>query len=83
MRLHGNSAIVTGGAGGLGEATVRQPGCRGRKVVISDFSEDKGAKLLADELGGARSLRPTDVTRRTTCSPLSRSLGQLGPSGSP
>lgn len=61
MKLHGSSAIVTGGAGGLGEATVRTLVGAGAKVVISDFSEEKGRKLEAD-LGGNAVFVQTDVT---------------------
>lgn len=52
MDITGASAIVTGGASGLGEATSRLLTERGAKVVILDMSDDKG-KALADELGGA------------------------------
>ncbi len=37
MDLNGISAIVTGGASGLGEATVRQLASRGAKVVVLDM----------------------------------------------
>jgi NAD(P)-dependent dehydrogenase (short-subunit alcohol dehydrogenase family) len=52
MELHGTSAIVTGGASGLGEATVRALTGRGVKVVIADVQADKG-ELVAKEIGGA------------------------------
>ena len=62
MRLQGNSAVVTGGAGGLGEATVRRLAAGGASVVVADLADDR-AKLLADELGeGVRYVR-TDVTQ--------------------
>ena len=50
MNLEGASAIVTGGAGGFGEATVRRLVAAGAKVVIADMADEKG-KLLADDLG--------------------------------
>lgn len=50
MDLTGVSAIVTGGAGGLGEGTVRRLVEAGVKVVIADLSEQHG-KALEDELG--------------------------------
>ena len=51
MDLNGVSAVVSGGASGLGEATVRDLAAHGAKVVIADLNEDKG-KILADEVGG-------------------------------
>ena len=61
MRFEGNVALVTGGAGGLGEATVRRLHAAGAAVVIADLSEEKG-KLLADELGESARYVRTDVT---------------------
>jgi len=59
MQISGSSAVVVGGAGGLGEATVRRLHAAGAKVVIADLADDKG-KQLADELD-ARYVR-TDAT---------------------
>ncbi|MET7770859.1 SDR family NAD(P)-dependent oxidoreductase [Nocardia sp. NPDC005366] len=50
MDLTGVSAIVTGGAGGLGEGTVRRLVEAGVKVVIADLSDEHG-KALEAELG--------------------------------
>ena len=50
MDLHGRSAIVTGGAGGLGGATVRRFVSLGVGTVAFDMDAD-GAAELADELG--------------------------------
>jgi NAD(P)-dependent dehydrogenase (short-subunit alcohol dehydrogenase family) len=50
MQIEGSSAIVVGGTGGLGEATVRRLHAAGAKVVVADVADDKG-KELADELG--------------------------------
>ncbi len=51
MELHGTSAIVTGGASGLGEATARALGARGVHVVVADLNDDEGARV-AQEIGG-------------------------------
>jgi len=48
--LEGSSAIVVGGASGLGEATVRRLNETGAAVTIADVNEDRG-KALATELG--------------------------------
>ncbi len=44
------SAIVTGGASGLGEATARMLRARGAKVAILDMQEERGRKV-ANEIG--------------------------------
>ncbi|POM26775.1 3-oxoacyl-[acyl-carrier-protein] reductase FabG [Actinomadura rubteroloni] len=62
MDLNGVSAVVSGGASGLGEATVRALAAAGAKVVVADLNEDKG-KALADEIGGV--FVKTDVTDET------------------
>jgi NAD(P)-dependent dehydrogenase (short-subunit alcohol dehydrogenase family) len=51
MDLNGVSAVVSGGASGLGEATVRDLAAHGVKVVVADLNEDKG-KAVAEEVGG-------------------------------
>ncbi|HEY8615402.1 SDR family NAD(P)-dependent oxidoreductase [Phenylobacterium sp.] len=45
------AAVVTGGASGLGEATVRALAAKGVKVAIFDMNEEKGQKVAAD-VGG-------------------------------
>jgi NAD(P)-dependent dehydrogenase (short-subunit alcohol dehydrogenase family) len=52
MDLNGISAIVTGGASGIGEGCVRLLAERGAKVVVADLQDDKG-NALATEVGGA------------------------------
>ena len=49
MKIKGSSALVTGGASGLGAATVRMLAANGAKVVIADVNE-KGGNELAQEL---------------------------------
>ncbi|MFC8044714.1 SDR family NAD(P)-dependent oxidoreductase [Nocardia sp. NPDC057353] len=50
MQISGSSALVVGGTGGLGEATVRRLHAAGARVVVADVADDKG-KELASELG--------------------------------
>ena len=45
------SAVVTGGASGIGEATARRLAASGVKVAILDFNEERG-EAVAAELGG-------------------------------
>jgi NAD(P)-dependent dehydrogenase (short-subunit alcohol dehydrogenase family) len=54
-------AVVTGGAGGLGEAVVRKLHGEGVAVVIADLADDR-AEALAAELGNKVVYARTDVT---------------------
>lgn len=47
MKLEGNTYIVTGGASGLGEATVLALHAGGAQVVIADLNVESGARLAA------------------------------------
>ncbi|HST14913.1 MAG TPA: 3-oxoacyl-ACP reductase FabG [Gaiellaceae bacterium] len=58
-RFEGKTAVVTGGANGIGAATARRLASEGAAVVVADFDED-GAKQTAAEIGG-RAVR-CDVT---------------------
>ncbi|MEU1960087.1 SDR family NAD(P)-dependent oxidoreductase [Nocardia sp. NPDC019255] len=50
MQISGSSALVVGGTGGLGEATVRRLHAAGAKVVVADVADEKGEQLES-ELG--------------------------------
>src|ERR1700735_66018 len=61
MDLNGTSAVVTGGASGLGAATCRLLADRGVRVVVADLQVQGGeGSELAKEIGGL--FAPTDVT---------------------
>ena len=51
LNLEGASAIVTGGASGIGEACARQLTALGARVVVADLQDDKG-EAVAKEIGG-------------------------------
>jgi NAD(P)-dependent dehydrogenase (short-subunit alcohol dehydrogenase family) len=51
MDITGVSALVTGGASGIGGAVVRRLAAAGAKVVVADLNEQAG-QALADEVGG-------------------------------
>jgi 3-hydroxyacyl-CoA dehydrogenase / 3-hydroxy-2-methylbutyryl-CoA dehydrogenase len=61
MQIDGSVALVTGGASGLGEATVRMVVGTGGKAVILDRPGSAGEDL-ARQLGGAVAFAPADVT---------------------
>ena len=61
MDLSNASAIVTGGASGLGLATARRLAARGAHVVLLDLPGSAGA-AMADEIGGKTSFAAGDVT---------------------
>ncbi len=51
MNLEGASALVTGGASGIGEASAEQLAALGARVVIADLNEEAG-QAVASRLGG-------------------------------
>ena len=61
MQLNSSiSAVITGGASGLGAATARRLAALGVKIALFDFNSELGEQL-ADELGGV--FCKVDVTR--------------------
>jgi NAD(P)-dependent dehydrogenase (short-subunit alcohol dehydrogenase family) len=65
MKIKGKSVIVTGGASGLGEATVRKFHSQGARVTIADVNSDRGRALEADLRPGALFIE-TDVKDATS-----------------
>jgi NAD(P)-dependent dehydrogenase (short-subunit alcohol dehydrogenase family) len=61
VNIEGTVVLVTGGASGLGAATVRELLGAGGKVVILDRPQSDGAKL-AEELGKSAAFEAADVT---------------------
>ena len=61
MQLLGSTFLVTGGASGLGAATVRSVVAGGGNAVIADLKDSEG-NALAQELGAAVRFVRTDVT---------------------
>ncbi|MCX6649389.1 MAG: glucose 1-dehydrogenase [Candidatus Bathyarchaeota archaeon] len=60
-RLEGKVAIVTGGASGIGEASVRLFASEGARIVAADVEDERGRRL-AEKIGGNVIYRHTDVT---------------------
>jgi 3-hydroxyacyl-CoA dehydrogenase/3-hydroxy-2-methylbutyryl-CoA dehydrogenase len=61
MEIQGKSALVVGGASGLGAATARRLHADGAAVVIADLNAEKG-EALASELGERASFAEANVT---------------------
>ncbi|MGI5460325.1 SDR family NAD(P)-dependent oxidoreductase [Streptomyces sp. CA-249302] len=76
MQVQGTSAVVVGGAGGLGEATVRRLHAAGAAVVVADLADEKG-KALESELG-IRYVR-TDATDEADVGAAIAEAESLGP----
>jgi NAD(P)-dependent dehydrogenase (short-subunit alcohol dehydrogenase family) len=76
MDISGSSSIVTGGASGLGEATVRLLAERGARVVVLDMQDDKG-EALAKEVGGV--FVHADVTKTDDVIAAVEAAKDLGP----
>ena len=76
MDLNGISAIVTGGASGLGEATARLLAARGAKVVIVDMNPEKG-EAVAKEIGGV--FAQADVANEEQVIAAVEAAKELGP----
>jgi len=58
--LNGKVAVITGGASGIGAASVRLFAQKEAKVVIADIMEDQG-QALANELGAGVIYKQTNV----------------------
>ena len=64
MQLAGKRIVVTGGASGIGAATVRAYAREGARVVALDVDDDAGEGVVADAGGGAV-YRHCDISQRT------------------
>ncbi len=78
MELDGRSAIVTGGAGGLGAATVRHLVSIGMGVVVFDRDADRAADL-AKELGDGALAADGDVNDDDAVGAAIEAARSLGP----
>lgn len=66
MDIQGSSAIITGGASGLGEATARRLATHGVRVTLFDRNEER-AKEVAAEIGELANYVAGDVTEPDDC----------------
>ena len=76
FRLDGRRALVTGGASGIGEHTVRALAGAGASVIVADRNLE-GAQTLAQTLGEAVSAVKIDVTDPASIRQVFESLDRL------
>ncbi|HXI85984.1 MAG TPA: 3-hydroxyacyl-CoA dehydrogenase [Parvularculaceae bacterium] len=76
MKLPGHSAVVTGGASGLGAATAESLSGEGVKVAIWDMNAEKG-EALAEKIGGVF-CEANVADEASVESALSKTLGAIG-----
>lgn len=74
--INGASAIVTGGASGIGAATARQLAAKGARVVVADLQAERGQEL-AHEIGGV--FVSVDVTNTEQIEDAVNTAVDLGP----
>ena len=78
MDLKNASALVTGGAGGLGSATARHLARAGARVVIADVADERG-EALAKELGNGSVYVHTDILDEGSIASAVKAAVQLAP----
>ena len=77
-KLDGKVAIVTGGASGIGEATVKLFHAEGARVFAADVQDARG-KQLAEELGAGVVYQHADVSQEADVKALvERAVGEFG-----
>jgi 3(or 17)beta-hydroxysteroid dehydrogenase len=76
MRLAGKTALVTGGASGLGLAICQRFVAEGASVVIADI-DDAAGQLLAGELGASARFERLDVSQESDWQSVFERLGKL------
>ena len=71
-RFENKAVIITGAAGGIGEATTRRIVSEGGKVVIADHSKEKAEQLAAELTQSGADVRPIyfSATELQSCKEL-------------
>jgi NAD(P)-dependent dehydrogenase (short-subunit alcohol dehydrogenase family) len=80
-QLHGKTALITGGAGGIGRATALLFAHEGAAVVIVDLNREAGEEVVREiSLAGGRAIfERADVTRAADCrSAIERTVHEFG-----
>lgn len=76
INLEATSAVVTGGASGIGEAVARQLASAGAHVVVADLNETSGQQV-ATEIGGL--FVRCDVTQTDDAQVAIDAASEMGP----
>jgi NAD(P)-dependent dehydrogenase (short-subunit alcohol dehydrogenase family) len=77
-RLAGKVAVITGGASGMGLATVRRFIGEGAKVIIADVQDEPGQRL-ENELGDSVRYQHTDVSKESDVeAAVDRAVAEFG-----
>lgn len=77
-RLEGKTALVTGGASGLGEGTVRAFVREGARVLIADVQDERGERIAKD-FDGAAVFQYMDVTEEASvAAAVDRAVAEFG-----
>lgn len=77
-RLDGKVAVITGGASGIGEGTVRRFVEEGARVVVADVQDEPG-RALAAEIGSSARFVHTDVTSEDdVAAAVDRAVAEFG-----
>ena len=72
------TAVVTGGASGIGAATARRFAASGMRVALLDVNREAGA-AMARELGGGATFHACDVSDATAVEQAAVAIEQAGP----
>jgi 3(or 17)beta-hydroxysteroid dehydrogenase len=75
-RVAGKTALVTGGASGIGHATARLFAAEGASVIVADINESAGAEV-AEEIDGV--FMPLDVCSETAWITTMEAIAALHP----
>src|SRR5690606_24820698 len=80
MRLEGKTAVVTGGASGIGRATAETLAAAGAHVVIGDLDQEKGAAVAAAirESGRKADYFPLDATSLDSIGVFAKTVEEHG-----
>src|SRR5689334_10186019 len=74
--LHGRSALITGGASGIGRAIALALAAEGARVVIADLNDEAGTAVAAEiaQRGGSARALPCDVVDEASVEAAVRSV---------
>jgi 2-hydroxycyclohexanecarboxyl-CoA dehydrogenase len=77
MRLEGRTALVTGGAGGIGAATSRRLAAEGARVAVCDLDAERARAVAADLDGAAYEVDVTSTA--SVAGAVEAAQADLGP----